>query len=112
MGYTLEQLQDTDFGFEARCTVDEALTFFLLGCSLAIQGWGTTVATSVLRENASILPSHLLNGRTLKGTMYGGFKTRSDLPELVERYLRKVQTTDPSSLPSFLPSSIIIHAFI
>jgi Zn-dependent alcohol dehydrogenase len=56
---------------------------------LAIQGWGTTVATSVLRENASILPSHLLNGRTLKGTMYGGFKTRSDLPELVERYLRK-----------------------
>ncbi|CAM6070149.1 unnamed protein product [Sphagnum tenellum] len=52
-------------------------------------GWGTTVATSVLRENASILPSHLLNGRTLKGTMYGGFKTRSDLPELVERYLRK-----------------------
>jgi Zn-dependent alcohol dehydrogenase len=77
---------------------------------LAIQGWGTTVVTSVLRENAPILPSHLLNGCTLKGTMYGGFKTRSDLPELVERYLRKEILVD-EFITEDLPFNEINKAF-
>ena len=33
----------------------------------------------------------LLNGRTLKGTLLGGWKTRSELPMLVEMYMKKVK---------------------
>jgi Zn-dependent alcohol dehydrogenase len=94
-----------DYAFE--CTGCEGM--ISIAFESCQNGWGTTVVTSVLRENASIRPSDLLNGRTLKGTMYGGFKTRSDLPELVERYLRKVQTADSSSLPSSLHHHSCLH---
>lgn len=32
----------------------------------------------------------LLSGRTLKGSLYGGWKPKSDLPSLVDKLLRKV----------------------
>lgn len=32
----------------------------------------------------------LLTGRTLKGTLFGRWKPKSDLPSLVDMYLKKV----------------------
>jgi Zn-dependent alcohol dehydrogenase len=32
----------------------------------------------------------LLSGRTLKGSMFGGWKPKSDLPSLVDKYAAKV----------------------
>lgn len=34
----------------------------------------------------------LLTGRTLKGSMFGGWRPKSDLPSLVDKYLNKVMT--------------------
>lgn len=35
-------------------------------------------------------PVNFLNERTLKGTFFGNYKPRSDLPSVVERYMNKV----------------------
>lgn len=40
----------------------------------------------------------------MKGTLYGGYKPKTDLPELVEQYLRKVPLLSPVSVPSFYHS--------
>lgn len=34
-----------------------------------------------------------LSGRTLKGSLFGGWKPKTDLPSLVNRYLKKVRNT-------------------
>ncbi|XVF37099.1 hypothetical protein REPUB_Repub19eG0116300 [Reevesia pubescens] len=34
-------------------------------------------------------PLKLLNERTLKGTFFGNYKPRSDLPSVVEKYMNK-----------------------
>lgn len=34
----------------------------------------------------------LLSGRTLKGSLFGGWKPKSDLPSLVDKYLNKVKS--------------------
>ena len=58
-----------------------------------LQGWGTAIVLSVVgRANVSIPGRFLLNGRCLKGALYGGYKPKTDLPGLVEQYLRKVNT--------------------
>lgn len=35
-------------------------------------------------------PMNFLNEKTLKGTFFGNYKTRSDIPNVVEQYLKKV----------------------
>lgn len=35
-------------------------------------------------------PMNLLNERTLKGTFFGNYKPRSDIPSVVEKYMNKV----------------------
>lgn len=32
-----------------------------------------------------------LTGRTLKGSLFGGWKPKTDLPSLVEKYMNKVK---------------------
>jgi len=36
-----------------------------------------------------------LTGRTLRGSLFGGWKPKSDLPLLVDMYLRKVRKAPP-----------------
>eukprot|EP01018_Ginkgo_biloba_P014282 Gb_32556 [translate_table: standard] len=52
---------------------------------------GVAVLVGVPRDDAVFLtsPTKFLFGRTLKGTFFGNFKPRSQLPGLVEMYLRK-----------------------
>lgn len=33
----------------------------------------------------------LLSGRTLKGSLFGGWRPKSDLPSLIDKYLNKVR---------------------
>ena len=35
-------------------------------------------------------PMNVLNERTLKGTFFGNYKPRSDIPSVVEKYMNKV----------------------
>ncbi|KAK2368477.1 GroES zinc-binding dehydrogenase family protein [Trifolium repens] len=76
-----------DFCFE--CVGDsDMLTTALESCC---DGWGVTVALGVprLKPKISAHYSLFLRGRTLKGSIFGGWKPKSDLPSLVEKYMNK-----------------------
>lgn len=63
--------------------------FFVENC----QGWGTSVIVGVAAsgQEISTRPFQLVTGRVWKGTAFGGFKSRSQVPWLVEKYLKKVK---------------------
>ncbi|CAL9094773.1 unnamed protein product, partial [Musa acuminata var. zebrina] len=54
-------------------------------------GWGVAVLVGVPHKDAVLKthPVNFLNERTLKGTFFGNYKPRSDLPSVVERYMNK-----------------------
>uniref|UniRef100_A0A6N2KW90 Alcohol dehydrogenase 1 n=1 Tax=Salix viminalis TaxID=40686 RepID=A0A6N2KW90_SALVM len=55
-------------------------------------GWGVAVLVGVPNKDDSFKthPVNFLNERTLKGTFFGNYKPRSDLPAVVEKYMNKV----------------------
>ncbi|CAL5333059.1 unnamed protein product [Camellia sinensis] len=58
---------------------------------LSILGWGVAVLVGVPSKDDAFKthPMNLLNERTLKGTFYGNYKPRSDIPSVVEKYMNK-----------------------
>jgi len=54
-------------------------------------GWGVAVLVGVPHKDAEFKthPMKFLNERTLKGTFFGNFKPRTDLPNVVEMYMKK-----------------------
>jgi len=61
---------------------------------LPSQGWGVAVLVG-LPSKDHIFKTHPINflyERTLKGTFFGNFKPRTDLPVVVEKYMNKVRT--------------------
>ncbi|XP_051136593.1 alcohol dehydrogenase-like 6 [Andrographis paniculata] len=76
-----------DYAFE--CVGDTGIvTTALQSCC---SGWGVTVTLGVPKEKPQVEAHHglLLSGRTLKGSLFGGWKPKSDIPSLVDMYLRK-----------------------
>lgn len=57
-----------------------------------MQGWGVAVLVGVPNKDDAFKthPMNILNERTLKGTFFGNYKPRSDLPSVVEKYMNKV----------------------
>lgn len=68
----------------------DSLAFCNFG--LSIQGWGVAVLCGVPSKDAVFMtkPINLLNERTLKGTFFGNYKPKSDLPAVVEMYMNQV----------------------
>jgi Zn-dependent alcohol dehydrogenase len=64
----------------------------ILDVLLALQGWGVAVLVGVPNKDDSFKthPVSFLNEKTLKGTFFGNYKPRSDLPSVVEMYMNKV----------------------
>ncbi|KAJ6685277.1 ALCOHOL DEHYDROGENASE 1 [Salix purpurea] len=54
-------------------------------------GWGVAVLVGVPNKDDVFKthPMNLLNERTLKGTFFGNYKPRTDLPGVVEKYMNK-----------------------
>lgn len=54
------------------------------------KGWGESIiiGAAAAGQEISTRPSRLVTGRTWRGTVFGGIKGRSELPDYVERYLR------------------------
>jgi len=54
------------------------------------KGWGVSTIIGVAPSGTVIQtrPFQLVTGRTWKGSAFGGFKGRTELPDLVERYLQ------------------------
>eukprot|EP00605_Chrysophyceae_sp_TOSAG23-4_P000017 GSChrysophyteH1.ASY1.ANO1.17.1 assembled CDS len=53
------------------------------------RGWGTSCVIGVAPagHEISTRPFQLVTGRTWKGTAFGGFKSRSEVPTLVDKYM-------------------------
>ncbi|XP_058786835.1 alcohol dehydrogenase 1 isoform X1 [Vicia villosa] len=53
-------------------------------------GWGLAVLVGVPSKDDAFKthPMNFLNERTLKGTFYGNYKPRTDLPNVVEKYMK------------------------
>lgn len=60
------------------------------------KGWGVSVIIGVAAsgQEISTRPFQLVVGRTWKGTAFGGWKSGSDVPKLVEKYLKKELMVD------------------
>eukprot|EP01042_Synura_sphagnicola_P004104 gene4104-5171_t len=56
----------------------------------AHRGWGVSCVVGVAPagHEISTRPFQLITGRQWKGTAFGGFKARSEVPELVRMYLK------------------------
>ncbi|RNA28821.1 Alcohol dehydrogenase class-3 [Brachionus plicatilis] len=67
-------------------------------CALeaAHKGWGVSVIIGVAGAGQEICtrPFQLVTGRTWKGTAFGGWKSRDQVPQLVEKYLSKQLKVD------------------
>ncbi|KAJ4766386.1 Alcohol dehydrogenase family-1 [Rhynchospora pubera] len=52
-------------------------------------GWGVAVLVGVPHKDAEFKthPMNFLNERTLRGTFFGNYKPRTDLPPVVEKYM-------------------------
>lgn len=74
-----------DYSFD--CTGNVQVMRAALEC--AHRGWGTSCVIGVAASGHEIStrPFQLVTGRTWKGTAFGGFKSRQDVPRLVERSL-------------------------
>eukprot|EP01024_Parvocaulis_polyphysoides_P018649 TRINITY_DN18275_c0_g4_i1.p2 TRINITY_DN18275_c0_g4~~TRINITY_DN18275_c0_g4_i1.p2 ORF type:complete len:102 (-),score=17.24 TRINITY_DN18275_c0_g4_i1:75-380(-) len=55
------------------------------------KGWGTSVIIGVAGagKEISTRPFQLVTGRVWKGTAFGGYRSRIDVPELVNQYMDK-----------------------
>ncbi|MBN3313191.1 ADHX dehydrogenase, partial [Atractosteus spatula] len=75
-----------DYSFE--CVGNVTLMRSALEC--CVKGWGVCVIVGVTELNdISARPMQLLNGRTWKGSLFGGWKSLDSVPQLVEDYMAK-----------------------
>merc|ERR1712216_458190 len=74
-----------DYSFD--CTGNTEVMRAALEC--AHRGWGTSciIGVAASGHEISTRPFQLVTGRVWKGTAFGGFKSRTDVPKLVERML-------------------------
>jgi S-(hydroxymethyl)glutathione dehydrogenase/alcohol dehydrogenase len=74
-----------DYSFDATGNVQVMRS--ALEC--AHRGWGESCVIGVAPagHELSTRPFQLVTGRTWKGTAFGGFKSRTDVPQLVDQFL-------------------------
>lgn len=82
----------------------------LIGMML-FQGWGVAVLVGVPSKDDAFKthPMNFLNERTLKGTFFGNYKPKTDIPGVVEKYMNKVIIKLWSF---FMPNRIISNVLI
>ncbi|KAF6153409.1 hypothetical protein GIB67_003599 [Kingdonia uniflora] len=76
-----------DYSFECIGDTDMVTTALQSCCD----GWGVTVTLGVPKTKPEITAHYglLLSGKTLKGSLFGGWKPKSEIPLLVDMYQRK-----------------------
>ena len=74
-----------DYSFD--CTGNTTVMRAALECSH--RGWGTSCVIGVAASGHQITtrPFQLVTGRVWKGTAFGGFKSRTDVPVLVQKFM-------------------------
>ncbi|XP_029983012.1 alcohol dehydrogenase 1-like [Sphaeramia orbicularis] len=59
-----------------------------------VQGWGVSVIVGWNMHEFSGQPIKLITGRTWKGALFGGFKSKDGVPEMVKAYMNKKLMVD------------------
>jgi S-(hydroxymethyl)glutathione dehydrogenase/alcohol dehydrogenase len=74
-----------DYSFD--CTGNVEVMRAALEC--AHRGWGTSCVIGVAASGHEIStrPFQLVTGRVWKGTAFGGYKSRTDVPQLVDQHM-------------------------
>ncbi|XP_021525782.1 alcohol dehydrogenase 1C-like [Aotus nancymaae] len=106
----LKEMTDggVDFSFEVIGRLDTMMAS-LLCCH---EGCGTSVIVGVPpdSQNLSMNPMLLLTGRTWKGALYGGYKSKEDIPKLVADFMAKKFSLD-ALITNVLPFEKINEGF-
>lgn len=105
---TEEGLGGVDYSFE--CIGNVQVMRQALEC--CHKGWGQSVVIGVAAsgQEISTRPFQLVTGRVWRGTAFGGFKSRVDVPKLVDRYLEGTFKVD-EYITHELPFEKINEAF-
>uniref|UniRef100_A0A452QEY9 alcohol dehydrogenase n=1 Tax=Ursus americanus TaxID=9643 RepID=A0A452QEY9_URSAM len=82
-----------DFSFEVIGRLDTMVA--ALSCCQESYGVSVIVGVPPKSQNLSMNPMLLLTGRTWKGAIFGGFKTKDSVPKLVADFMAKKFPLDP-----------------
>ena len=82
----------TDGGVDRSVECTGSINAMISAFECVHDGWGVAVLVGVPNKDDSFKthPINFLNEKTLKGTFFGNYKPRSDLPSVVEKYMNKV----------------------
>lgn len=89
LNWVVKRLTDGGADYSFECVGDTGVVSTALqSCS---DGWGLTVTLGVPKAKPEVSAHYalLLSGRTLKGSLFGGWRPKSDLPSLVDKYANK-----------------------
>ena len=97
--HTVERLLESTDGFGADYTFEATglVSVMREAVEAARMGWGLCTVCGVAGrgETLDVVPRLLITGRRVCGSSFGGVKGRSQVPELVERYLGGDIDVDP-----------------
>ncbi|KOM41183.1 hypothetical protein LR48_Vigan04g138100, partial [Vigna angularis] len=81
----------TDGGVDRSVECTGSINAMISAFECVHDGWGVAVLVGVPNKDDAFRthPINVLNEKTLKGTFFGNYKPRSDLPEVVEMYIKK-----------------------
>ncbi|OMO50579.1 Alcohol dehydrogenase superfamily, zinc-type [Corchorus capsularis] len=81
----------TDGGVDRSVECTGSLPAMISAFECVHDGWGVAVLVGVPNKDDAFKthPVNFLNERTLKGTFFGNYKPRSDIPAVVEKYMNK-----------------------
>jgi len=98
-----------DYSFE--CVGNTKVMRAALEC--CAKGWGQSVIIGVAGAGQTIetRPFQLVTGRVWKGTAFGGYKSRSQVPQLVDKYMEGKFKVDEYVTHSNMPLDKINEAF-
>ncbi|KAF8018583.1 hypothetical protein BT93_H3464 [Corymbia citriodora subsp. variegata] len=81
----------TDGGVDRSVECTGSINAMISAFECVHDGWGVAVLVGVPNKDDAFKthPMNFLNEKTLKGTFFGNYKPRTDLPNVVEMYMRK-----------------------
>ncbi|KAJ7991056.1 hypothetical protein DPEC_G00293280 [Dallia pectoralis] len=84
----LHEMTDGGVDFSLECVGNVAVMRSAL--ESCVKGWGVSVLVGWTDlDDFSARPIQLISGRTWKGSLFGGFKSKDSVPQLVNDYLQK-----------------------
>lgn len=84
-------IEMTDGGVDRAIECTGSISAMISAFECVHDGWGLAVLVGVPKKDDSFQthPMNFLNERTLKGTFFGNYKPRTDIPGVVEKYMNK-----------------------